>query len=213
MAKQESRNVPGELIAAIKAANGVERSLKAHHHALVALIVVVARMAIEDALETLTLYTIDRHAKSPDTLCTKATSAWLRKHFGIEVREGVARRASDFDEKGFSVATLNAAKAEPWYELAKALAFKVPTTLSVSAIASQMLKMKYAGAELPDAETLYAEVRAEMVRQARGERFVAWTAEYEARAKAGKLPAQSAPAATSGAFELPVSPSVRILAA
>ena len=59
-----SRNVPNEVTQAIKAANSVEKSQSAHHLALVRLIVMVASMAIDEALEILNLYTADRHARN-----------------------------------------------------------------------------------------------------------------------------------------------------
>jgi hypothetical protein len=174
---------------AINAANSVERSQSKHHGALVSLIVACASMSEADAFATLSLYTVNRFAKAPDTLATKATNAWLEKHFGVFVnKDGVAQKGKTWTGKGFTVECLDRAKAEPWYNLARDLAFKVPAKIALMAAASSAARLQHTGTPLPSKDELYAEFIKDVASVKAGSGHAKWVAEYNARKEAGTLP-------------------------
>lgn len=107
--------------AAIVKARGVERSHAKHHQSLMVLVSQAARLESEiDMLAGLSMYMTNRVAESPDSLCTEATKRWLNTHFGLKIdKDGIVSRGRDWKGKGFNEATFSAARARPWYTIAR----------------------------------------------------------------------------------------------
>lgn len=171
-----------EVREAVKAARSVDRSHAGHHKTVMEL---MAACAKPDApfLTMLSEYGINRIQESPESLCTQATIKWLEVNFGIRItKEGEAKRGREFDAKGFTVETFEAARQKPWYDLAKEMAFKVPTAISWAAAASTALKVAYAeGSAIPTAEEVYAEFMGEVEKLKKGTGFAKWKAEFDKR--------------------------------
>lgn len=163
---------------AIVAARAVDRSHAGHHAALMGLVAVVAKA--DNPLSLLTEYARNRVQESPDSLCTLATFAWLKRHFGLRVDEksGEVKRGRDFTKKGFTDATFEAARAMPWDKLAKEMAFKVPEKLSLAAAAATAAKMEYAGTDIPTMEELYKEFVASVTAYKKNAKFKEWQGQY-----------------------------------
>jgi hypothetical protein len=181
-------NLPAYLTKAISAANKVDGSHKAHHRALIALIVGVYQLPESEQFEMLSLYTANRVEKSPDSLCTKATFAWFEEHFGIHVtKKGVAKKGRTWEGKGITETTKKAADAMPWAMLVKELAFKMPTALSMTAVASQAAKRQHAGGKLPTKDELYTAFMADVAAAKKNAKYLEWAAEFDTKLAAGEI--------------------------
>lgn len=186
---KKSDNQPREVTVAIQKADNVERGQQAHHTALLGLIVLCANTPdVDDALATLTLYTSNRVTKAKDALCTKATFKWLERHFGIRVTDtGLAKRGREFEAKGFTLAARDAGAAEPWYTIARDMAFKVPGEISYKAIGAQIAKRVHAGDTVPSKDALYEGVLAAIAEAKRSTRFADWCAEFDVKVSTGEV--------------------------
>lgn len=168
---------------AVKAARSVDRSQDAHHKALMDLMAHCAR--IETPLSLLSEYFTNRVTESKGSLCTEASRAWILKHFGIRITDdGEAKRAREFTAKGFTAATFEAGRQQPWYKLAKEMAFKVPSKITWTGAASAAAKLEATGEALPTMEQVYAEFLNAVKEYKKGQSFADWMSEYSKRAAA-----------------------------
>lgn len=180
-------NVPAEIHAAILKANGVDRSQKAHHVSLVAMMRAAVMLADDDALAFVSLYTSDRAEKSADSLCTLATNKWLELHFGIHVKDGVASKGRTWTGKGITEATVIAGKAYPWYVHVKDLAFKMPTGINLKAAAVIAARLEVTGEAVPTKDDLWSAWQLELAAARKSASLVAWTATYQAKVESGEI--------------------------
>ena len=185
MSKKASENV--YVNATILAARGVERSQDKHHTALMEMMTECHRAGPQTTKELLSEYCANRVREAKDTLCTKGTFAWLAKHWHLRVSDaGVVKYTNTFPGQ-WDVSNFNAARAEPWYELAKALAFKLTTDVNYTAVAAQLAKMMYAGAEPPSRDKVFDDVMAAIKKYEKGNSFAEWRAEFDSRMEAGEI--------------------------
>lgn len=184
----DKANIPSEVTVAIQKATNVERGHAAHHKALIALVCMLAKMPdTDEALDVLTMYTLDRAEKSPDSLCTKATIKWLERHFGVHVTDkGTAKRGRTWEGKGFTLATREAAERMPWFDLAKELAFKVPGELSMTSVAAMAVRRNHAGAPMPTDEEVVQMFRSACADARKSAKTVEWFATFDAKLAAGE---------------------------